>query len=51
MSTVRENLIKEAEDAITAVFSDQSVSQEETAIDLSELQGLIDTMLESMNGG
>lgn len=44
----RDNLIQEAEDAITEVFSDKSVSQIETAQDLKDLQGFIDTMLNTL---
>ena len=44
----RDMLIHEAEEAINALFSDQSVSQEETASDLKELQGFIDTLLDAL---
>jgi|GEM_PF-3419343 len=41
-------LITEAEEAITNVFSDQSVSQSETAEALKELKEFIDDMLNSL---
>ena len=44
----REELIEEAEEAITKVFSDQSVSQQQTAEDLHELKSFIDTMLDTL---
>ncbi len=44
-----DNLISEAEEAISAVFSNQEVSQSETAEALSELKGYIDTMLDTLN--
>ena len=45
----REELIEEAQEAICRVFSDTSVSQEETYQDLKELQGHIDVLLDTLN--
>ena len=44
----RDDLIEQAENAISEVFSDRSVSQAETADDLRTLQGFIDTMLDTL---
>jgi len=44
----RNSLIQKAEDAISEVFSDRSVSQIETAQDLRDLQDFIDTMLDTL---
>ena len=49
MSEERERLIEKAEESITELFSDRSVSQKETSEDLEELQGFIDTMLDALN--
>lgn len=47
--SAREDLIQEAENAISAVFSDRSVGQMETYQDLKELQGFIDVMLDALD--
>ena len=44
----REDLIEKAQEAINEVFGDRSVSQEETAQDLRELQGHIDVLLDTL---
>ncbi len=44
----RDELLENAQDAISAVFSDRSVSQAETAQDLRDLQGFIDIMLDTL---
>jgi hypothetical protein len=44
-------LLEKALEAITAVFSDTSVSQTDTIEDLCELKGEIETMLDTLKGG
>ncbi len=48
MSEERDGLIQKAEDAVTALFSDMNVPQSETASDLKDLKGFIDTMLDAL---
>ena len=43
-----EDLKQDAIDAVNALFSDQSVSQEQCRENLEEVVGEIETMLESM---
>jgi len=49
MMTEREDLIQKAEDSVTEVFNDRSVSRSETAIDLTNLQDFIQIMLDTLN--
>ncbi len=44
----RDDLIQKAEDAITAVFSDRSVSQTQTEQDLEDLQDFVSEMLDTL---
>ena len=44
-----EDLIEQAEEAITAVFNDKSLSADETETALNDLKGFIDVMLDSLN--
>ena len=48
MGNKREDLIEQAENAISEVFDDISVGQTETVEDLRDLQGIIDTMLDTL---
>lgn len=43
-----EDLIQEAEDAISRLFGDKSVSQAETKESLYDLIGFIETMIETL---
>ena len=43
-----QSLIDDAEEAVTKLFSDQSVSQRETRESLEELTGFIDDMLNTL---
>lgn len=43
-----EELCEAAKEAINAVFSDQSVSQDETRMSLEDIQGEIGILLDSM---
>lgn len=44
----QEKLIEAAEDAITNVFNNKSVGQQQTTDDLIDLRGFIDTMIDTL---
>jgi hypothetical protein len=48
--THNEKLYKNASEAITALFNDTTVSQEECKDNLKELQGYIEIMIDSLEG-
>ena len=48
MKMSHDDLVEAAKDAITRVFSDQSVSQSTTAESLKDLRDEIDTMLDTL---
>lgn len=45
----RDNLIEDAQEALTNVFNDMSVDQSQTADDLNGLKSFIDDMLNTLN--
>jgi len=49
MATKNENLIDDAEKAITDLFNDKSVGRPETADTLSELIGFIQDMIDTLD--